>query len=187
MFNLLVDLNQAFAIVETWIAAGIAFLSTTSLGGIIVSILMRVFTKKVNAQTTVSQAQIEKTAQLSAKTAVKSVVGKSFNVNIKAEVDKAVQAEMKPIRENAEFAATAAKNAEIASAHVLLAQSRSRLLSEEEQVALQSIAKKIITHADSVTYPQTTVAFEDATVEVLKEETMDGPDNASLVSFDDIA
>ena len=192
MLNLLaIDLQQAFASIETWVAAGIALLASSGAGGVIIGLILRKFTKKVNGQTTVSKEQIEKTANASAENAVKKMVGKSFNVNIKSEVDKAVKAEMKPIRENAEYAATASRNAEIASAHVLLAQSRSRLLNETEQANLQSIANKILAHANGDVVAPTIIEIAEETTVTDPVATVEKADtavdeNASLVSFADV-
>ena len=192
MFNLLaIDLQQAFASVETWVAAGFALLASTGAGGVIIGLILRKFTKKVNGQTTVSKEQIEKAANDSAEKAVKKMVGKAFNVNIKSEVDAAVKAEMKPIRENAEYAATASRNAEIAGAHVLLAQSRSRLLNEEEQKSLQLIANKILAHANGDVVAPTIIEISEAPMEAATVADVKGVDavvdeNASLVSFADV-
>ena len=193
MLNLLaIDLQQAFASIETWVAAGIALLASTGAGGVIIGLILRKLTRKVNGQTTVSKEQIEKTANASAEKAVKKMVGKSFNVNIKSEVDKAVKAELKPIREYAEYAATASRNSEIAAAHVLLAQSRSRLLNEDEQKNLQLTAKKILAHANGEVVAPTIIEIaEDTTQETTKapaEQVVSAvvDENASLVSFADV-
>lgn len=193
MINLLaIDLQQAFASVETWIAAGIALLASSGVGGLIIRLILGRLIKKVNSQTTVSEEKIEETAKASAEKAVKKMVGKSFNVNIKSEVDNAVKVELKPIRENAEYSATASRNAEIAAAHVLLAQSRSRLLNETEQANLQSIAKKILAHANGEVVAPTIIEIsEDATIDTVngddeKVETVAVDANASLVSFADV-
>lgn len=191
-FNLLaIDLQQAFASIETWVSAGIALLVSSGAGGAIIGLIVRKLTKKVNTQTTISKEQIEKTAKTASEQAVKKMVGKSFNVNIKSEVDKAVKAEMKPIRENAEYAAAASRNAEIAAAHVLLAQSRSRLLNETEQANLQSIANKILAHANGEVVAPTIIEIAEETtvaavaVAVEKADTA-VDENASLVSFADV-
>lgn len=191
MINLLaIDLQQAFANIETWVSAGIALLVSSGAGGVIIGLIVRGLTKKVNTQTTVSKAQIEQAASVSAEKAIKAMVGKSFNVNIKAEVDKAVKAQMQPIREQAEYAAVASRNAEIAAAHVLLAQSRSRLLNEQEQENLQSIAKKILAHAngDVVSPTVIEIAAESVATSVEKIDVADNStvENATLVSFDEV-
>lgn len=191
IFNLLaINLQQAFSQAETWIAAGFAWLGSSSVAAVLMGLISRKLTKKVNNQTTVSKKQIEDTATTSAEKAVKKMVGKSFNVNIKSEVDKAVKAELKPIRENAEYAATASRNAEIAAAHVLLAQSRSRLLKEEEQANLQSTAKKILAHASGDVVSPTVIEIaeqEEVTPEkkVNNGETVE--ENVSLITFDDVS
>lgn len=191
-FNLLaIDLQQAFASIETWVSAAIAFLISSGVGGLIIGLIVRKLTKKVNTQTTVSKEQIEKTAKTASEQAVKKMIGKSFNVNIKSEVDKAVKAEMKPIRENAEYAAIASRNAEIAAAHVLLAQSRSRLLNETEQANLQSIANKILAHANGEVVAPTIIEIAEETTATATAATVEKADtavdeNASLVSFADV-
>lgn len=191
-FNLLaIDLQQAFASIETWISAGIALLVSSGVGGAIIGLIVRKLTKKVNTQTSVSKEQIEKTAKTASEQAVRKMIGKSFNVNIKSEVDKAVKAEMKPIRENAEYAAAASRNAEIAAAHVLLAQSRSRLLNETEQVNLQSIANKILAHANGEVVTQTIIEIAEETTATTSAAIVEKADttvdeNASLVSFADV-
>lgn len=192
LFNLLaIDLQQAFAEAETWIIAFFAWLGSSSVAALIMGIISRLLTKKVNRQTTVSQQQIDKAADASAERAVKKMVGKSFNVNIKSEVDRAVRAEMKPIRENAEYAATASRNAEIAAAHVLLAQSRSRLLNEAEQANLQSIANKILAHANGEVVAPTIIEIAEETTATATAATVEKVDTAvnendSLVSFADV-
>lgn len=193
MINLLaIDLQAAFANIETWVAAVISFLVSSGAVSVIMGIIVKSLTAKVNAQTSVSKKQIEETAKISAENAVKRVVGKSFNVNIKSEVDKAIKAELKPIKENAEYAATAARNAEIASANVLLAQSRSRLLTKTEQATLQSVAQKIIAHADGEVIAPAVIEFSEtpaeatSAVETREKKGSAATDNASLVSFADI-
>lgn len=192
LFNLLaIDLQQVFAEAETWIIAFFAWLGSSSVAALIMGIISRLLTKKVNRQTTVSQQQIDKAADASAERAVKKMVGKSFNVNIKSEVDRAVQAEIKPIRENAEYAAAASRNAEIAAAHVLLAQSRSRLLNEAEQANLQSIANKILAHANGEVVAPTIIEIAEETTETATATTVEKVDTAvnendSLVSFADV-
>ena len=95
-------------------------------------------------------------------------------------------------QENAEYAATAARNAEIASAHVLLAQSRSRLLTKTEQATLQSVAQKIIAHADGEVIAPAVIEFSEtpaeatSAVETREKKGSAATDNASLVSFADI-
>lgn len=191
-FNLLaIDLQQAFASIETWIVAFFAWFGSSSIAAIVIGLIARRLTRKVNHQTAVSQNQIERAAEAGAEKAVKKMVGKSFNVNIKSEVDKAVKAEMKPIRENAEYAATASRNAEIASAHVLLAQSRSRLLNETEQANLQSIANKILAHANGDVVAPTIIEIAEETTVTDPVATVEKADtavdeNASLVSFADV-
>lgn len=196
MINLLaIDLQTAFASIETWVSAIIAFLVSTGAGGIVIGIITKSLTKKVNTQTTISKKQLEDTANMASEKAVKRMVGKSFNVNIKAEVDKAVKAELKPIKELAEYSATASKNAEIASANVLLAQSRSRLLTKTEQTTLQSVAKKILAHANGEVVTPTVIEIEEKTEAVTetvvseeskKEKSVAEKENSSLVSFADI-
>ena len=191
-YNLLaIDLQQAFANIETWVSAAIAFLVSAGVGGIIIGFIVRVLIKKVNTQTTVSKEQIEKTAKTASEQAVKKMIGKSFNVNIKSEVDKTIQAEIKPIREKAEYAAAASRNAEIAAAHVLLAQSRSRLLNETEQANLQSIANKILAHANGEVVAPTIIEIAEETTATATAATVEKADtavdeNASLVSFADV-
>ena len=192
MINLLaIDLQTAFASIETWVSASIAFLVSTGAGGVVIGVIAKLLTKKVNTQTLVSKKQIDEAAKNAAEIAVKRMVGKSFNVNIKAEVDKAVKSELKPIRENAEYAATASRNAEIASANVLLAQSRSRLLTKAEQSNLQSVAQKILAHANGDVATPTVIEFveqpiTEATENDDKKKVKASAENASLVSFADI-
>ena len=192
LLNLIaIDLQQAFANIETWVSATIAFLVSSGAGGVVIGLIARALTKKVNMQTTISQTKIEETAQKTAEQAVKKMVGKSFNVNIKSEVDKAISAELKPIKENVEYAATASRNAEIASAHVLLAQSRSRLLNENEQASLQLIAKKLIAHASDDVVSPTIIEIAEETTEktiIASEKKVDKivDENASLISFADV-
>ena len=186
MINLLaINLQEAFAQAETWIVAFFAWLGSSSLAAVIIGLISKSLTKKVNRQTIASKTQIENVAETSANKAVKKMIGKSFNLNIKAEVDKAVKAEMTPIKENAEYAAIASKNAEIATAHVLLAQSRSRLLNKEEQANLKDIANKILAHASGDVVAPTVIEFaESIAVEPIAQEVIE--ENESLVSFADI-
>lgn len=191
MLNLLaIDLQQAFMRAETWIVAFFAWLGSSGVAAVIIGVIARKLMKKVNRQTTVSKKEIEKAADLSAERAVKKMVGKSFNVNIKSEVDSAVKAELQPIREKAEYASVAARNSEIATAHVLLAQSRSRLLNEEEQANLQLIAKKILAHASGDVVSPTVIEITEEENIVpktqLEADKKTIEENSSLVSFDDI-
>ena len=186
---LAIDLQAAFSSIETWIAAGVALLASSTLGGVIIGLLMKKFTKKVNNQTVVSEQKVSDAAKKAAKETVKAVVGKSFNVNIKSEVDKAIKAEIEPIKLNTEKAATSARNAEIAAAHVLLAQSRSRLLDKKEQENLQSIAKKILANVNGDVATPAVIEFTEEkkeSVSTEKEVDEKTEDNAALVSFADV-
>ena len=183
---LAVNLQQAFSSIETWVSAGIAFLVSSGAGGVIIGLIAKGLTRKVNGQTSVSKAQIESAAKKGAETAVKSLVGKSFNVNIKSEVDKTIKEDLAPIKANAEYAAQAAKNAEIASANVLLAQSRSRLLNETEQASLQAIANKILAHANGEVVSPTVIEFAQEKPKTEPLQPAATEENASLVSFDDV-
>lgn len=188
MINLLaIDLQTAFMEAETWITAFFAWLGTSGVSAIIISLFARRQAKKIDQKTSVSEKQIEETAKKVADKAIKKLVGKSFNVNIKAEVDKAINAELTPIKANAEYSATASRNAEIATAYVLMAQSKSRLLKDEEKANLQETAKRLLSHANGEVIAPTVIEFAEN--ENKEEETKDETtteENASLVSFADI-
>lgn len=188
MINLLaIDLQAALSQAETWIAAFFAWLGTTGAATIIMGLWARRQARKAEKNTTVSKTQIEETAKAAATNAVKKVVGKSFNVNINAEVDKAINAELSPIKANAEYAATAARNAEIAAAYMLTAQSKSRLLKDDEKENLQLTAKNLLAHANGDVVAPTVIEFSESVN--AEEETQDEStteENAALVSFADV-
>ena len=179
MINLLaIDLQTALAEAETWITAFFAWLGTSGVSAIIISLFARRQARKIDQKTSVSKEQIEETAKKAADKAIKKVVGKSFNVNINAELT--------PIKANAEYSATASRNAEIATAYVLMAQSKSRLLNDEEKENLQDTAKKLLAHANGDIVAPVMIEFnETETEEETKDETAT-EENASLVSFADI-
>lgn len=180
-----INLQQAFSQVETWFVAFFVWLGASGVAAAIIGCIVKKVMRKINNQTSVSKSQIEEAATETAK----MMVGKSFNVNIKSEVDKSIQSEIAPIKEKAENAAAAAKNAEIAAAHILLAQSRSRLLNKTEQAELQAIAKNILAHANgSVIAPAVieiaAVKKEEPALAI--EEVKKTEENASLISFNDV-
>jgi hypothetical protein len=68
----------------------------------------------------------------------------------------------------------------------LLAQSKSRLLKDEEKENLQSIANKLLSHANGDVVSPTVIEFsETANVETQEDKTT-VEENATLVSFADV-
>ena len=79
--------------------------------------------------------------------ATKKIVGKSIDVDISAEVSKAVKQELYALANGVSELVDSVKNTEILTANVAIAQSRSRLLTDAEKKSLQTLAKTAQDHA----------------------------------------
>ena len=140
-------------------------------------------------------ANVDAVAELAAEKAankvVKKIVGKSINVDVSAEVNKTLDKRLNVIETHVSNTYVTARNVEAGVAGIALAQSKSRLLSEEEKAALQLSARQLLNHAENGGKG----IVEPAKIEVTTEEEPDVPEtppeksetaekNASLVSFD---
>lgn len=127
------------------------FLTGTTLGAVIAcagSIILKKCKKKIKEENTLTAEQIELIATNSATNVVKSIVGKSLNVDIQAEVSNSVKEEIAPIAKNMKIVMQSAKNAEMGTALVMKAQAKSRLISDEETSELETKANSLLAHAE---------------------------------------
>lgn len=127
------------------------FLTSTALGGVIVfacEIVWKKCKKKIKAESTLTEEQITTIATAAATNVIKTIVGKSLNVDIQSEVSNSVKAELSPMIKNMEIAMQSAKNAEVGTALVMKAQAKSRLISQEETEELENRANSLLAHAE---------------------------------------
>lgn len=138
-----IDFKMILTDVKFWIIQAISFLAQTGIGAAILGIINRK-NKKDNVLT---EAQVEKIATAAAKKTAENVIGKSIDVDISAEVSKAVEQKMHALANTVGAMQESVKNTEVLMANVAMAQSKSKLLTEEEQKALQTAAMKCVVHA----------------------------------------
>lgn len=138
-----IDFKMILTDVKFWIIQAISFLAQTGIGAAILGIINRK-NKKDNVLT---EAQVERIATAAAKKTAENVIGKSIDVDISAEVSKAVEQKMHALANTVGAMQESVKNAEVLMANVAMAQSKSKLLTEEEQKALQTAAMKCVAHA----------------------------------------
>lgn len=111
------------------------------------SLVFAFIDRKHKRNNTLTASQIESIATAAANKTIEKVVGKSIDVDISAEVSKAVKQELSALNNSVASLADGVKNAEMLSAEVAMAQSRSRLLTDEERIALREAAAKVQEHA----------------------------------------
>ena len=174
MLNLLISLQEIFDSAETWVTALIAMIGATGIGSAITGIITHAISKRMAKRDANVDAVAELAAEKAANKVVKKIVGKSINVDVSAEVNKTLDKRLNVI------------------AGIALAQSKSRLLSEEEKAAMQLSARQLLNHAENGGKG----IVEPAKIEIAPtEEETDVPEtppeksetaekNASLVSFD---
>lgn len=191
MLNLLISLQEIFDSAETWVTALIAMIGATGIGSAITGIITHAISKRMAKRDANVDAVAELAAEKAANKVVKKIVGKSINVDVSAEVNKTLDKRLNVIETHVSDTYVTARNVEAGVAGIALAQSKSRLLSEEEKAALQLSARQLLNHAENGGKG----IVEPAKIEVTTEEETDVPEappeksetaekNASLVSFD---
>lgn len=191
MLNLLISLQEIFDSAETWVTALIAMIGATGIGSAITGIITHAISKRMAKRDANVDAVAELAAEKAANKVVKKIVGKSINVDVSAEVNKTLDKRLNVIETHVSDTYVTARNVEAGVAGIALAQSKSRLLSEEEKAALQLSARQLLNHAGNGGKG----IVEPAKIEVTTEEETDVPEtppeksetaekNASLVSFD---
>ena len=192
MLNLLISLQEIFDSAETWVTALIAMIGATGIGSAITGIITHAISKRMAKRDANVDAVAELAAEKAANKVVKKIVGKSINVDVSAEVNKTLDKRLKVIETHVMDTHTTSRNIEIGVAGIALAQSKSRLLSEEEKAAMQLSARQLLNHAENGGKG----IVEPAKIEIAPtEEETDVPEtppeksetaekNASLVSFD---
>lgn len=126
--------------VKFWIINVLEALGITG----IVSLIVGLTNRKKNV---LKEEQIIAVATAAAKKTAENVIGKSIDVDISAEVSKAVEQKMHALANTVGAMQESVKNAEMLMASVAMAQSKSKLLTEEESKALQNAAMKCAAHA----------------------------------------
>lgn len=191
MLNLLISLQEIFDSAETWVTALIAMIGATGIGSAITGIITHAISKRMAKRDANVDAVAELAAEKAANKVVKKIVGKSINVDVSAEVNKTLDKRLNVIETHVSDTYVTARNVEAGVAGIALAQSKSRLLSEEEKADLQLSARQLLNHAENGGKG----IVEPAKIEVTTEEETDVPEtppeksetaekNASLVSFD---
>ena len=138
---------------------------------------------------TLTAAQIESIATASANIAVENLIGKSIDVDISAEVSKAVKQELSALNNSVNSLVDGVKNAEMLSAEVAMAQSRSRLLTDEERHALRDAAAKVQEHAGKkvISAPKVKIKTKTEKVEIAPAVTEDvAQKNMYFINFDGV-
>ena len=192
MLNLLISLQEIFDSAETWVTALIAMIGATGIGSAITGIITHAISKRMAKRDANVDAVAELAAEKAANKVVKKIVGKSINVDVSAEVNKTLDKRLNVIETHVSDTYVTARNVEAGVAGIALAQSKSRLLSEEEKAAMQLSARQLLNHAENGGKG----IVEPAKIEIAPtEEETDVPEtppeksetaekNASLVSFD---
>lgn len=191
MLNLLISLQEIFDSAETWVTALIAMIGATGIGSAITGIITHAISKRMAKRDANVDAVAELAAEKAANKVVKKIVGKSINVDVSAEVNKTLDKRLNVIETHVMDTHTTSRNIEIGVSGIAYAQSKSRLLTEEEKSVLQLNASLLLNHAENGGKG----IVEPAKIEVTTEEETDVPEtppeksetaekNASLVSFD---
>lgn len=141
-----IDFKMILTDVKFWIIQAISFLAQTGVGVAILGLINRK-NKKDNVLT---DAHVERVATAAAKKTAESIVGKSIDVDISAEVSKAVKKELYTLSASMDSLVDGVKNTEMLVAREAVALSHSRILGANEKTALLEGAKKAEAHAGKV-------------------------------------
>lgn len=144
-------IKEAFNKSKEWIINTYAWIIGISSGSVVTllfSILWKLISNKITRSNTFTEEKVEKIVTKTVEKVVSKIVGKSLNVDIQAEVSNSVKEELAPMIRNMQVAMESAKNAEVGTAMVLKAQSKSRLISEEETAEMESRAASLLAHAE---------------------------------------
>jgi hypothetical protein len=137
------DFWAVFKDIKTWVIAGVGSLGAIALSAIFAAILGHFRNKGVIN----TEKNVETIAAKAAAYAVKGIVGNSINLDISAEVNKAVEKFMYSIKNELDSTFDMAKNTEILTAEIAKALSKSRVLTKEEQNQLHADADAVMAHA----------------------------------------
>lgn len=170
------DLGAVLKDMKTWIVAGIGSLGSVALTAIFAAIIGHFKNKGVIN----TEKNVETIAEKAATKAVKGLVGKSINLDVSAEVNKAVEKFMYSIKNELDSTFDMAKNTEILAAEIAQALSKSRVLTAEEQEQLKSDADAVMAHAQ-----KGGAGIKAPAAVVVKEETKTVEDSASVQKSED--
>lgn len=192
MYYLLVSLQSIFESAETWVTAVIAMIGSTGIGAAITGVIAHAISKRMAKRDANVDAIAESAAEKAANKIVKKIIGKSINVDISAEVNKAMDKRLGGIENTLSDVKTAAMNTELGVSGLALAQSKSRLLNDEEKEALQLNAKKLLRHTEkgrSEIEEPAKIELTETEEEISSEKRQSADSgtadkNASLVSFE---
>lgn len=138
-----IDFKMILIDVKFWIYKALEGLGITSVCSLVIALVNR----KNRKDNVLTEAHVERIATSAAKKTAENVIGKSIDVDISAEVSKAVEQKMHALANTVGAMQESVKNAEVLMASVAMAQSKSRLLTDEERKNLQSAAMKCAAHA----------------------------------------
>lgn len=144
-------IQDSYNKIKDKVVVGYVFLTSTAFGGIIMMACMLVLKKckkDIDNKSALTEEQITALATAAATNVVKSIVGKSLNVDIQAEVSESVKEEIAPMIKSMKIVMQSAKNAEVGTALVMKAQAKSRLISDAETEELENRANSLLAHAD---------------------------------------
>ena len=190
--------KEAYEKAKTWIVNTYAWIIGIGGGSVLAclsTILSKLICKKIARTNNLTEAKVEEIVERTTKAVVASIVGKSLNVDIQAEVSECVKNELAPMIRNAQVAMESAKNAEVGTALVMRAQAKSRLISAKETAELENRAASLLSHAEKfggLSVPIQIKAELPETKETVKEkvnlvETPNKPkakkENESYISF----
>lgn len=183
------DFWAVFKDLKTWTIAGVGALGSIALTAIFAAIIGHFKNKGVIN----TEKNVETIAAKAAADAVKGIVGNSINLDISAEVNKAVEKFMYGIKNELDSTFDMAKNTELLTAEIAKALSKSQVLTKEEQKRLQVDADAAMAHAQkggaAITTPATVVVSEkEKTVKTEKTETTakkadSKPENGYTLNF----
>lgn len=184
------DFWAVFKDIKTWVIAGVGALGSIALSAIFAAILGHFRNKGVIN----TEKNVETIAAKAAADAVKGIVGNSINLDISAEVNKAVEKFMYSIKNELDSTFDMAKNTEILTAEIAQALSKSRVLTKEEQNQLHADADAVMAHAQKggagIKAPAAVVVKEDtktvdnqATVQKTDTKTDVKPENGYTLNF----
>lgn len=178
------DFWAVFKDSKTWIIVTLGAIAGLFLAAVFAAILGHFRNKGVIN----TEKNVETIAAKAAADAVKGIVGNSINLDISAEVNKAVEKFMYGIKNELDSTFDMAKNTEILTAEIAHALSKSRVLTKEEQNQLHADADAVMAHAQKggagIKAPAAVVVKEDqATAQKTDTKTNAKPENGYTLNF----
>lgn len=184
------DFWAVFKDAQTWVTATFGAIGGLVLSAIFAAILGHFKNKGVVN----TEKNVETIAAKAAADAVKGIVGNSINLDISAEVNKAVEKFMYGIKNELDSTFDMAKNTEILTAEIAQALSKSRVLTKEEQNQLHADADAVMAHAQKggagIKAPAAVVVKEEqktvdnqATAQKTDTKTNAKPENGYTLNF----